>query len=1367
MKFFAPLDRGLILTLGSFLFISILALTPAILKTSAGSAKSANSEAQSNKFGDYDIRTDKKASGRIAEIRGRASKNASEVMDLRDGFARGEEKLRGRVRNLKVEYNSDLKIPEVITPNPGRGREFLTPPGQEKRSEKLKGFLRNNPELTGVSAEQVSLLKLSADYKNPENEFALAEFEQEIDGVPVFRGSVKAGFTKDNEIIRIINNLAAGLDYNNISRDFGDPEAAFHAAAGHIGHAISQYERVNAAESKSDKIVFGSGSWAPTAEKFYFPTEPGVAVPAWRVLIWEDDAAYYVIVDAADGTMLWRKNITDSQTQSATYNVYANPNAMINVADNPFPMTPGPTTLSGAQGSPIPRTLITRVGNEAPYTFNNLGWITDGSNITDGNNAEAGLDRESPNLQNNATPGIDPNGVASGINRVFDFPINPGVPAPSGSPSAGDSPLPEGQSPAVCQAQGTATAPTDYQKAVVTQLFYITNWYHDETYRLGFTEAARNFQNSNFGRGGVELDRVAAESQDCSGANNANFSTPADGGRGRMQMYIFTAPTPDFDGSLDADVVVHELTHGLSNRLHGNGSGLSGLNMSRAMGEGWSDFYAHAMLSEPSDPINGVYPTGGYAKYGSVANFNNYYYGVRRFPKAVMAFTGVNGKPHNPLTFNDIDVTKINLSDGAFSPATNPTADGVHAAGEVWSSALWEVRAKYVARLGWVLGNRRVLQHVTDGMKLAPISPTFLQERDAIIAGALATGTAEDVADIWAGFAIRGMGASASIQNNGGSDAQGTGTGATRVTEAFDLPNLVQTPDITVSDSTGDNDGIFEPGEAVRITVPLKNITGLSADNVSAQIVGGGNASYGTIAHNGTASNQINFTIPAGTACGAALAVTINVTSSLGPVSFQRVIQIGQPVVTVTETFDGVTAPGLPAGWAVAQILNGINFVTTTNNTNSAPNALFAANSNSGANAGGTDITSPATAITSQAAILSFRNRYDTEPGWDGGVLEISINGGAFQDIIAAGGTFIENGYNSLMTASDSSAGYIANPLNGRSGWTGNSGGYVTTRVRLPAAAAGQNVQFKFRFGADDNTTGVGPNPGWYIDNVQIFGQASCSFTAANIKSRADFDGDGRSDISIFRPSDGKWYVVQSTEGIHVISWGVNGDKIVPGRYDADNKTDYAIFRESDGKWYVLGTNGFTMSTVPWGVAGDKPVVGDFNGDGKNDPAIFRPSENRWYVYGVATQDWGQAGDLPVPGDYNGDGTTDFGIFRPSTGQWYIATTTGVVTTVSWGQNGDKPVPADYDGDNKDDFAIWRPSEGKWYIVRSGSGIIENITWGVNGDIPVPGDFDGDGRDDLGIYRNGTWYQLRWNGTISIQNWGVAGDVPVPAGYFP
>lgn len=1431
--------RNLLAAFLAFVFVTAIAIAPVFFEVEAirqAVPKDGRTESHDPDHPDYDIRGDKKSVPKLAEMRSRVGRTAAEVADIRDRFVRAEQRLRGNVPSLKIEYNDDLRVPEVIGPDVRQGREFLTPPASGRRPDVLRGFLRANAELTGVAEHQVGRLKVAADYKNPENDLSFVHLEQAIDGIPVFRGEVKAGFTKNGEIVRVINNLAPDIDETIVSRHFGNPVDALASGARHIGRDVRQDELFNASESTANKIVFGSGDWATTAEKIYFPTEPGVVVPGWRFLFWEPINAFYVIVDAKDGTLLWRKNITDDQTQAASFNVWTNPNAMINVADSPFPMTPGPSSPNGAQGSFIARTMVTRVGNEAPYNFNNAGWINDGVNITDGNAVQAGLDRD-------ATQGVDTNGVPSGNSRVFDFPINPAVPVASGNTPAGDSPLsiftfapgsidiatnkiarpqhglannarvrisssdqlpaPLSQTtsyfvvtataddfalsttsggapvditsqgagtltlswaPTPCVTAGTAPPMTDYQRAIVTQLFYITNWYHDETYRLGFTEAARNFQNDNFGRGGTGNDRVSAEAQDCAGTNNANFSSPSDGGRGRMQMFLWSNPMVDVDGSLDADVVIHELTHGLSNRLHGNSSGLGGLNMSRAMGEGWSDFYAHAMLSEPTDPINGIYTTGGYATYQLRAapnQFNNYYYGIRRFPKAVMAFTGPNGRPHNPLTFDDIDVTKANLSDGAFAPAFTGTADQVHAAGEVWSSALWEVRAKYIEDLGWEVGNRRVLQHVTDGMKLAPLTPTFLQERDAIIAGALASGTAQDVANLWEGFAIRGMGAGASIQNSGGSTADGSGTGQTRVTQAFDLPNLMQEPAITVSDLLGNNNGFAEPGEPLRITVPLKNITGNLASDVTVQIVGGGSAFYGSIAHNGTASNIVSYTVPAATPCGSSLTLTINVTSSLGPVSFQRTIQIGQPSATFSENFDGVTAPAIPANWTVAAVQNGTPFVTTTNNANSSPNAIYALDPTTVG--GGTNLTSPSIPVTIAAAVLSFRNRYDTENGWDGGVLEISINGGAFQDIITAGGSFIENGYNGTLGANGTN-----NPLNGRSAWTGNSNGYLTTKVRLPAAAAGQNVQLRFRFGADDNTTGAGPNPGWYIDNIEVAGNAACAFAPTG-GARADFDGDGRTDVSVFRPSENNWYVNKSNGGVDVVNWGLSGDRIVPGNYDGDAKADIAVFRPSENRWYIINSNGFSVTQADWGLTGDVTVPADYDDDGKTDVAVFRPSENNWYVRrssgGIQVTNFGLAGDVPVPGDYDGDGAADIAIYR--TGQWWIALSTGGLTVRDWGLPGDHAVPADYDGDNKDDIAVWRPGDGKWYITRSLDGAVDVRDWGLNGDVPVPGDYDGDGADDPAVYRNGTWYIARSQSGIFVIDWGLNGDRPIPAAYIP
>ncbi len=239
-------------------------------------------------------------------------------------------------------------------------------------------------------------------------------------------------------------------------------------------------------------------------------------------------------------------------------------------------------------------------------------------------------------------------------------------------------------------------------------------------------------------------------------------------------------------------------------------------------------------------------------------------------------------------------------------------------------------------------------------------------------------------------------------------------------------------------------------------------------------------------------------------------------------------------------------------------------------------------------------------------------------------------------------------------------------------------------------------------------------------------------------RSPADFDGNGTSDISIFRPGSGTWYV----QGGSTTGWGLTGDVPVPGDYDGNGTTEVVIFR--DGIWYVNGG-----ATTSWGVAGDIPVPGDYDGNGTTDIAVYRPGSGTWYVLGGATTSWGVSGDIPVPGDYDGDGDTDIAVYR--SGIWYV---NGGATT-SWGVAGDIPVPGDYDGNGTTDIAVYRPAAGTWYVLGGAT-----TSWGgASGDIPVPGDYDGNGTTDVAIFRPaaGTWYVLGGATT----NWGGPGDRPL------
>ncbi len=1327
----------------------------------------------------YDIREDKNAFESIEKFRQDSGSSAAAIADIRDGFVRGENELRERIPSLKVEYNNDIRIPEVITPDVYKTNiERLTAPSQMKRSEILRNFVKENNSLIGVTDAQANSLRVAADYTNQNGQMSFAHLEQLISGVPVFRAEVKAGFTKNGEMLRVINNLAPGLDYESLSSDFRDPVDAVRSAFRHINAEPSQRDiQVNDAASTDLRTVFGNGDWATTAEKMYFPTEPGVARTAWRVLIWQPVNAFYVIVDAETGGMLWRKNITEDQTQSATYNVYRNGGAMLDSADSPNPFTPGPIDPGlGSQGARISRTMMTRIGNEAPNTFNNNGWITDGNNTTDGNAVESGMDRDTTN-------GVDAASVPVGNpNRVFNFPFgvtdNPGNPANN----TGETPAPNAPTPCVA----APPANTDFQRASAVQMFWVTNWYHDHLYRLGFDEAARNFQTTNFTAMGVGNDRISAEGQDCGGTNNANFATPADGGRGRMQMFLWTGPTPDFDGTIDADVIIHELTHGTSNRLHGNSTGLS-TNMARGMGEGWSDFYGHALLSEPTDTANGIYTVGGYATYllASAADTSNYYYGIRRYPKAPIGFLGgVNMKPHNAYTFNH-----INAGCGAFfnntvfafarGPVGSATCDQVHNLGEIWSSALWEVRTLMVARLGWAAGNPRALQVVTDGMKLAPAAPTFLQERDAIIMAASALPAvpeaSADVLDVREGFRRRGMGFSAVVVN------AGTGANNTVVTEAFDFPNVQHVTPFSVSDSTGDNDGFPEPGENVLLSVAVSNATGGTVNNVMVNVNGGTNVNYGNIAHGATVTMNIPYSVPGAAMCGSLHTVAINVSSDVGmqtPVN--RSFRLGVPTFSgSTQNFDGVTAPALPANWENVVLLGtGVNWVTSTTTPSSAPNLAFA---NDPATLNDATLVVGAQ-ITSATAQLSFKNWYQTESTFDGMVVEYSTDGTTWVDVCpscaaicpGANCPFVSGGYNSTISTGFSS------PIGGRRAWSGNAGAYLDTVINLPAALNGQVISLRWRMATDTSVAATGVR----VDNVVLTGGSflsgyTCMLTPT--RSRADFDGDGRTDLSVFRPTEGNWYLNRSTAGFAAINWGLGSDVLVPGDYDGDNKTDTAVFRASNtpgvADFYILNSNGFTLTGLEWGSTGDIPVSGDYDGDGKADAAIWRPSTGEWFILnsGGAPANtiapFGLTGDIPISMNHDNDAKTNLAVYRPSNHTFYIARNTGTPATnfdaIPFGQTGDILVPADYDGDNEDDVAIFRPSTSQWWIRRSSDSVTTVSLWGLAGDIPVPGDYDGDGTDDIAVYRGGTWYLNQSTSGSFAALFGLAADKTIPGAYIP
>jgi murein DD-endopeptidase MepM/ murein hydrolase activator NlpD len=270
-----------------------------------------------------------------------------------------------------------------------------------------------------------------------------------------------------------------------------------------------------------------------------------------------------------------------------------------------------------------------------------------------------------------------------------------------------------------------------------------------------------------------------------------------------------------------------------------------------------------------------------------------------------------------------------------------------------------------------------------------------------------------------------------------------------------------------------------------------------------------------------------------------------------------------------------------------------------------------------------------------------------------------------------------------------------------------------------------------------------------------------------------DFDGDGKTDISIFRPSVGEWWINKSGGGTYAAQFGTSTDKLVPEDYTGDGKTDIAVWRASTGEWLILRSEDGSYYSFPFGTNGDIPAPADFDADGKADAAVFRPSNSTWYINrssgGTLIQTFGQSGDVPVVADYDGDHKADIAIYRVNSGEWWINRSTAGIIAFQFGNSSDKPVQGDYTGDGKADVAIFRPNTAEWFVLRSENQSYYSFPFGTNGDIPSPGDYDGDGKFDATVFRpsNNTWYSNQTTAGTLFQSFGQTGDVPVPSTFVP
>jgi hypothetical protein len=691
--------------------------------------------------------------------------------------------LQREVPGVTMERHRITGTPKWVASSGG----FLTQAEEGKDGEAVvREFVNGRRTLFGHDATVLDAAAKTRDDVTKHNGMRTLVWQQRHEGLAVFEGMLKATVTRLGELVNIGSQVvpdAARAAANGtpgyrelLAAPAVSASKAVAVAGQEIGDRVTE-SSVRAlgppAEGPEKKQAFKAALLTEAAARLLWVQLSAEAMrPAWEVVTVSKARGemYRVLVDAGTAEVLVRQSLTE-YISDASYRVFT--------GESPTPMQPTHASVSLLQPAAGSRSLIVTPAFNTTASPN--GWIDDGVNETRGNNVEAHTDRDGDN-----TPDLPrPQGSPS---RVFDLPLN------------------------------LSQDPANYKDAAVVQLFYYCNMIHDRFYELGFTESAGNFQANNFARGGLGNDPVLADAQDNAqngSRNNANFQTPDDGSPGRMQMYLWTSPNPDRDGDFDGLIVVHEYAHGLTNRLVGGGVGITDWH-TRGMGEGWSDFYGLALLTPASADPQAAYAKAGYSTYQlSRLGDANFYFGIRRYPYSV-------DTTMNPLRFGDIDLSIDRAyPEVPLNPNTNNiNTPSVHREGEVWCGMLWDMRANLIARYGAVVGNDLALRLVTDGLKLSPANPTFVQARDAILQADLVNSGGLNRGEIWTAFAKRKMGSGAVAPPGGNLYASGAIESGT-VPDALEVSNL---------DGWNFN---LDPGTTSATTLTLRN-TGTSLLNWSA-----------------------------------------------------------------------------------------------------------------------------------------------------------------------------------------------------------------------------------------------------------------------------------------------------------------------------------------------------------------------------------------------------------------------------------------------------------------------------------------------------------------------------------------------------
>ncbi|HML57032.1 MAG TPA: M36 family metallopeptidase [Ferruginibacter sp.] len=656
--------------------------------------------------------------------------------------------------------------------------------------------------------------------------------------------------------------------------------------------------------------------------------------------------------------------------------------------------------------------LVTNPWLTIPGNATTLNWHTGlggtNYNYTRGNNVWAYHDRTSLNtaLESKSAPSKDL--ILSDFDYVPDFNVGP-----------------------------TQTTPVQNQQFNITNVFYWSNIIHNVMYQYGFTEAAGNFQEDNLGRGGLGNDYVRAEAQDAGGINNANFATPVDGSLPRMQMYLWDLSTPFRDGDVDNGVIVHEYAHGISNRLTGGPNQASCLSNAEHMGEGWSDYYSMMFTQNwATSNLNTGFTTqrtlGLYALNGT-----------NLFPASPPG-TGIRNYPYS---------TNMAISPQVYT-ASLPTSP--HTRGEVWAATLWDMTWNIIQQVGTINpniydvsgggGNVIALRLVTEGMKLQPCSPGFIDGRNAILQADMNLYGGAYQCAIKEAFRRRGMGSLAS---------QGSSSSVTDQVPDYSLGDfsleLLQN-NVT---ATPEGNNIYYTN---RLTTDacqaltnyiLTDTLPLTVTFVSANAGGTYNP----------ATRVVSWTIN-------------QAVSSTADYNFEVKINAGAYFPPIELIDENVPSNSVPSFWTPTST-TATQWIATDAQSKSAPYSFFSQELATVSDQMLT--TTNAFALPATPLQLVFWHRYSTESGYDGGVVEISLDGGTnWADIGSA--NFIENGYNRMMNAS------AAAPLASRLAFSGNVANFIRSVVDLSSYTNENNVKLRFRSCTDNSVTVLG----WYVDDISI-----------------------------------------------------------------------------------------------------------------------------------------------------------------------------------------------------------------------------------------------------------------------------------------